>query len=215
MKDRRTAAPFTAGIRAVRPIRPTADRIRPGSYQLIAQSPKPMGITRGPPRRYGPQGQPSRSRRLGTTQGPHSTLTPETLGWGDGSTTYSPCGVRVCPPWPTWQAGRWHGPCARAANGARAGIPASLRGRTGSTRHGDSASIRTRNPPHPSQSSRRAHQPEAVSASGGRRRHPPTGRPARPRAEEFSASRVGRMSIRPLDGTVEDRCAAHRWPSLV
>ena len=137
-----------------------------------------------------------RANLPGTTQGPHSTPTPETLGWGDGSIKYSPSGVRVCPPWPKGQAGRWHGPCARAAKEARAGVPALPRGGTGRTRQGDSGSVRTRNPPHPARGSRRAHTPEAVSASRGRRRYPPTGRTARPQAEESSPFRAGRMSMR-------------------
>ena len=49
-----------------------------------------------------------------------------------------------------------------------------------------------------------AHEPEAVSAFGGRRRYFPTGRAARPQAEESSLFRAGRMSM-----TV--RRAVFRW----
>jgi hypothetical protein len=61
------------------------------------------------------------------------------------------------------KAGRWHGPCPDAGKPATGGVPAVSPRRTRGTVQANTASIRTRNTPHPSRGRRIAHTPGIAS----------------------------------------------------
>jgi len=153
-----------------------------------------------------------RANLPGTTQGPHSTPTPETPGWGDGSIKYNPSGVRVCPPWLKGQAGRWASPdcvwwLAEVPSATAARARTLRKGRPGASPPSlrDERDARCKRLPRPN-GRRTHHTPRGADVS---RTHPvsprrsPSGRrdvasgdggPARCPALESSPFGAGRMS---------------------